>query len=166
VRKPSDYYAEFRDRLRSLGAEPVGIGALAAIRYRLAPRETTDIDFLVRSLDGVAESMQELGYAVKSMAQPGEPPYVVFVRGEDAHVDIILAETDYQLEAHARATDGWLTAEDVIVHKLIAWRPRDRDDIESILITRPQLDHGYIERWATEWEVAHRWQYAKDHWLA
>lgn len=38
-----------------------------------------------------------------------------------------------------RAVDHVLTAEDVIIHKLIAWRPRDRDDIAAI------LDAGYHE---------------------
>jgi hypothetical protein len=166
VRRPPDYFEEFRDRLTALGADPVGIGALAAIRYRLEPRETTDVDFLARSLDGIPEAMRALGYTVRVMAQPGEQPYVIFIRGEDVQVDVMLAETDYQFEALARAQDGWLTVEDVIVHKLLAWRPRDQDDIESILATRPTLDVGYIERWAEVWQVADRWQHATVNWMA
>ena len=40
---------------------------------------------------------------------------------------------EYQRVALRRSVDHVLTAEDVIVHKLIAWRLRDRDDIRSIL---------------------------------
>ncbi len=162
MREISVYSAEFRDRLTGLGLEPVLIGALAAIRYRLEPRDTTDVDFLVRQLGDIAETMRGDGYDVRTMAQPGEEPYVVFIRGRGVAVDVLLAATDYQLEAHARAVDGVLTVEDVIVHKLIAWRPRDRDDIDSVLAVGHDLDEAYIERWATTWEVADRWAEAKQ----
>ncbi|MGD9791977.1 MAG: hypothetical protein AB7V43_00745 [Acidimicrobiia bacterium] len=166
-----DYVERFRALLTDLGAEPVGIGAFAALRFRLVPRETTDIDFLVRSLAGVAAAAEALGLDYREVADEGGDPYLAFIRGRDANgnsvvVDLLKIETDYQLEAHDRAVDGWLTVEDVIVHKLIAWRPRDRDDIESILATRPALDRNYIERWAREWQVADRWELAQRMWAA
>lgn len=46
----------------------------------------------------------------------------------------------------------------MIVHKLIAWRPRDRDDIRSILEAGVVLDADYLARWISEWELADRWQ--------
>ncbi|MCC7076456.1 MAG: hypothetical protein IT198_04965 [Acidimicrobiia bacterium] len=46
------------------------------------------------------------------------------------------------------------------MHKLIAWRPRDRDDIASILDAGLALDVTYIEHWASEWEVLDRWRAA------
>lgn len=55
-----------------------------------------------------------------------------------------------------------LAVEDVIVFKLIAWRPRDQQDIDSILRARHQLDTPYIEKWANEWEVADRWATARQ----
>jgi len=54
-----------------------------------------------------------------------------------------------------------ITVEDVLVHKLIAWRARDRNDIASILETAPKLDETYIEHWATEWDVLDRWYEAR-----
>jgi hypothetical protein len=47
--------------LAELGATPVGIGAHVALRYRLEPRETADIDVLVSSLTGVVEVLESLG---------------------------------------------------------------------------------------------------------
>jgi len=47
---------------------------------------------------------------------------------------------------------------DVLVHKLIAWRPRDRDDIRSILSTGLPIDDAYVGHWAREWGVGERWQ--------
>lgn len=158
---PSDSSAEFRELLTDLGAEPVGIGALAALRYRAEPRATTDADFLVRSLAGIAEAARDRGLAARVLADDDGEPYLIFIRGAGVAVDVLLAETAYQRVAMTRAVDGWLTVEDVIVHKLIAWRDKDRDDIASILSTSPALDEAYIERWATEWDVADRWVAAR-----
>ena len=59
--EPSDYWSTFQQRLAELGCEPVLIGALAALEYRLTPRFTTDVDFLVRSLDGVVAAFEASG---------------------------------------------------------------------------------------------------------
>ena len=155
--EPLDYLTEFRQLLDELGLEAVVIGAVAAGRYRLVPRTTTDLDFLARRLDGLAAKAASLGFEVSSMAEPGEEPYLVFIRGHGRQVDVLRAETEYQREALDRGVDGWLTVEDVIVHKLIAWRPRDRDDITQILASGHDLDAAYILRWATEWDVTDRW---------
>ncbi len=153
----SDSSAEFRELLTELGVEPVGIGALAALRYRADPRVTTDADFLVRSLAGVAEAARGRGLHARVVTDDDGEPYLVLIRGDGVAVDVLLAETEYQRVAMSRALDGWLTVEDVIVHKLIAWRDKDRDDIASILSTSPVLDEAYIEHWAAEWEVGDRW---------
>lgn len=161
MREPSDYSDRFAERLRSLGLEPVLIGALAANVYRAVPRFTTDVDFLTRSLVGMVEAMEADGLEVKTMAEPGEPPYVAFIRGDGIRVDVIVAQTDYQLGAIARAHNGILTVEDVIIHKLIAWRPRDRDDVDQILAAGRSLDERYIARWAVAWQVEDRWHEAR-----
>lgn len=150
-----------RARLRELGLDPVVIGAFAALQYRLTPRETTDVDFLVAQLGNVVEAMEADGCSVTAMAEPGEAPYVVYIRGGDVSIDILVAETDYQREAMRRAVDGVLTVEDVIIHKLIAWRPRDQDDVASILAAGHELDTGYIDGWAAAWEVSARWAEAR-----
>lgn len=149
--------AEFQERLRALGFEVVLIGALAALRYRLTPRVTTDIDFLARSLTGLGAALRAEGLQVTEMAEPGEEPYVIFARGSGWSVDVLGAETEYQRLALDRAVDGALSVEDVIVHKLIAGRPRDRDDIDSILATGIALDVDYIASWAEVWGVGREW---------
>lgn len=152
-----DSYVAFRDRLEGLGLEPVLIGALAAQRYRLAPRFTTDVDFLVRRMGGLVEALRADGYEVSVMAEPDGEPYVAFIRGPGVKVDVLVAETEYQEVALDRAVDGVLTVEDVIVHKLLAGRPRDRDDISSILATGRPIDEAYVLRWAEAWGVEERW---------
>lgn len=59
------------------------------------------------------------------------------------------------------ANDHCLTIEDVIVHKLIAWRAKDRDDVASILGRGLPRDDDYVARWAAEWEVTERWDAAR-----
>lgn len=165
VREPSASYADAAELLRSLGIRFAKAGALAAEEYRSRRRLTTDADLLVASAQGIVEAMEARGYQVRAMTQPGErDPYLVLVRGLGDAIDFIVAETDYQREALDRAVDEVLTVEDVIVHKLLAWRPKDRDDIASILEVGHELDEAYIERWAEAWEVTDRWAEAKT-WL-
>lgn len=155
--EPSDYSAQFAEQLAALGIEARLIGALAALRYRRVPRLTTDVDFLARSLDGVAEAMESRGYDVRAELDEDGRPYVLFIRGHGQRVDVLLAETAYQHEALDRATTDVITVEDVIIHKLLAWRSRDLDDLTDILGTKPDLDEDYLLRWIRTWEVEDRW---------
>lgn len=160
LREPADYSSEFREVIGALGLEAVLIGGLAANEYRQVPRMTTDVDFLVRDLGDLQRWAEAEGYNVRVMSDPGEDPHVVFIRGKGIAVDVLAAQTEYQQEALDRAIDGVITAEDVIIHKLLAWRPRDRDDVRSILATGRPLDLAYIVQWAEQWEVLDRWSEA------
>ena len=44
--------------------------------------------------------------------------------------------------------------EDVVIHKMIAGRPRDMEDIGSILVKNPSYDSPYIEKWLGEFDAA------------
>lgn len=82
-------------------------------------------------------------------------------------IDLLLSTVHYQDLAIDRGREQHvLTVEDVIMHKLIAWRPRDREDIASILAAGHELDLDYIEHWAREWEVLDRWKDATDNRLS
>ncbi len=91
------------------------------------------------------------------MNDPDGEPYAFFVRGDDMKADVLVAETRYQEGAIARSLRTFLTIEDVLVHKLIAWRAKDQDDIRSILQAGQPYDVAYVERWAKEWAVLDRW---------
>jgi hypothetical protein len=161
VREPSESVAAAAEILDSVGGEWALVGALAALRYRASPRLTTDADFLAEPRPGLAEAFRIAGYEVTEVAEPGEPPHLLTVRGKGDVIDVLLASVEYQDVALARALDHVITAEDVIVHKLIAWRPRDRNDIASILESGIDLDETYIETWARRWEVSDRWLEAR-----
>lgn len=161
MREPSDSAAAAAEILDALGARWALMGALAAMRYRRTPRLTTDVDILVEPADGLTAAFEGAGYDVRVLADPGEEPHMLVVRGHGDRIDVLLALIDYQQVALDRAVGNVLTAEDVVVHKLIAWRPRDRDDVMSILRSDQPLDEAYIERWAAEWEVLDHWYQAR-----
>jgi hypothetical protein len=49
-----------------------------------------------------------------------------------------------------------VTAEDLILFKLIASRPRDLIDVQDIFFTQGDLDEAYMRRWAKELGVAEK----------
>jgi hypothetical protein len=70
-------------------------------------------------------------------------------------VDFIFSFTPYEAQAIERAISvrvldipvRFATAEDLIVHKLVAGRPRDLEDVRGILSHQKQLDEAYLKRW-------------------
>lgn len=160
MRELSDSAASAAEVFAACGGRWALVGAMAALRYRSTPRLTTDVDFLADNADGLEDRFREAGYTVTAFADPGEGPHLLVVRGRGDRIDVLFPVVTYQEVALQRARDHVITAEDVIVHKLIAWRPRDRNDIASILETDVELDDGYIRRWAEEWHVLDRWEQA------
>lgn len=75
-------------------------------------------------------------------------------------IDLILSFSPYERQALERvhrvgigkATVRFAAPEDVIVHKIIAGRPRDLEDVRSILTKRANLDRAYIRRWLAEFD--------------
>ncbi|MDI3467219.1 MAG: hypothetical protein OJF50_006040 [Nitrospira sp.] len=46
------------------------------------------------------------------------------------------------------------TAEDLIVHKMLAHRPRDIEDVRNVMLRQPRPDLTYIRRWLTQFSQA------------
>jgi hypothetical protein len=152
--------ADLRNLLTDHGITTVLIGAHAANRYRLEVRHTVDVDFLASSLTGVADVLRSVGCTVREVSEDGET-YLLSARIESTVIDLLLVETEYQRGAMSRAVDGVLTIEDVIIHKLIAGRPRDTDDIRSILSTGREFDESFVIENAKQWGVVERWNEAR-----
>ncbi len=157
--RPQDWLGPIAEVLDRMRVEWVIAGAVAASSYRVYPRFTSDLDLLVTWADGLVEAFESEGYRVRVFVEPGESPHLLVLTRDEVRVDLVVATVEYQYEAIRRGKERRvLTAEDVIVHKLIAWRPRDRDDIVSILANVESLDTDYIERWAEIWSVTDRWE--------
>lgn len=165
-----DVVAAIAALLDAHGVSWVVMGAVAANRYRREVRLTGDLDLLVAShgpdgLDALEAMFENAGWSVRRGSVDGA---ILRLRHETlGAVDLVLAETEYQRVAIERAvsevsSEGIplrvLRIEDVLVHKLIAGRPRDIADIEDIMARRPELDEAYVERWIEYWEVGELWQ--------
>ena len=145
------------------------VGAIAANLYRNQLRTTFDVDLLVWMPDDAIESIsraaERRGWEVQYRHPEGS--LLRMRHAELGAVDLIAVQMEYQETALQRATVHELAKgvrvpalaiEDVLIHKLIAGRHRDLDDIAAILETGPALDTPYLEQWVEQWEVGDLFQ--------
>jgi len=154
---PSAWLESIAEIFDDVGVDWTLIGALAANRYRATARFTTDLDTLATAHPNLVERLRTSGYDVEVLADHDDPPHMLRCHRGAEQVDILHPVVEYQQLALDRAVDHVLAVEDVIIHKLIAWRPRDRDDIRSILEAGVPVDGGYVDHWVAEWELDERW---------
>lgn len=154
---------------------PYAIMGGIAVRAHALPRPTYDVDFTLAisraQIGGLFEAVEELGYSIPTayeggrVDQVGGMPLVkirLYLDGKGIDADVFLAETDFQREVISRRitcmVEGMqvslVTAEDLILFKLIASRPRDLIDVQDVLFTQGDLDEAYMRRWAGELGVA------------
>jgi hypothetical protein len=145
------------------------IGGLAVIA-RGVPRHTVDIDATV-SADGL-----DLPAFVDSLAEQGIVPriehalefardrQVLLLRHEPTGtpLEVSLAWLPFEHEALARATAvsfGGVkvrvaTVEDLVIYKAVAWRDRDRADIERLLLLDDRMDLARVRALVKEFAEA------------
>ena len=76
----------------------------------------------------------------------------------DLRVDLIFSFTPYEQEALRRvrrihvgaAQVCFASVEDVIIAMIVAGRPRDLEDVRSILLKNPGLDEAWVLRWLAD----------------
>ena len=81
-------------------------------------------------------------------------------RESGIRVDFIFSFSPYERQAIERARDvkigrtivTFASLEDVVIHKVISGRPRDLEDIRSILVKNPKYDSDYISGWLKEFD--------------
>jgi len=143
------------------------IGGLAVSIWG-EPRSTHDADFKV----SIEMSLVEFRKIVLNRFQ--ERPTNIPAHKKSAHVlqiwampniatDLLVSLLDYEKEAIHRAVSMEImgiptrvcTAEDLIVHKMVAGRGKDWLDIQPILIRqRGKLDLAYIRNWLSQFAEA------------
>jgi predicted nucleotidyltransferase len=168
-----------RALLRALAlAEAAGLNAAVvgglAVSVWGEARATKDVDFIADIAKGEAARFAAIarsrGYTVNDeelglfhdgggflrLLQDGRPEFPL---------DILAADTDLHLEALARASVVELgsqrakviSAEDLILMKLIAFRSRDTFDIEVVIEKRRgSLDLAYLRGWADRLQLRKR----------
>ena len=154
-----------------------------AVRIYAVPRPTFDIDFTLaadgQTLVEILDAVKKLGFTVSEeyergwTDQVGGMPLVKFRRylqGKGIDIDVFLAENEFQRSLLARRkreeVDGFSTwvvsAEDLILLKLLAGRTRDLLDIQDVLFTQGQLDEQYMRHWANALKISDRLQQALE----
>ncbi len=91
-------------------------------------------------------------FTLRTMVLPCQDPE------SGIRVDFIFSFSPYELQAMGRARlvdmEGvkvkFASAEDLVIHKVFAGRPRDMEDVRSVLIKNPEMDIRYIRRWLNE----------------
>lgn len=145
------------------------IGGQAVLLYG-EPRLTKDIDITLGvgldHLDRMKSIISRLGlkyltddvddFVKETMVLP------VIDQKSGIRIDFIFSFSPYERQAIERAKDvpigrtriKFASLEDVIIHKMIAGRPRDIEDIQGILLKNPGYDSPYIEKWLSEFDTA------------
>lgn len=149
-------------KLRELDIPYMVIGGQALLVHG-EPRLTRDIDITLGAglerLQGMLDaaggiSLRPLaddpeGFAERTMVLP-------CVDDESGvRVDFIFSLTPYERQAIDRAVKvqlagtevNFASAEDLVIHKVFAKRPRDLEDARSVIRRHPDLDVPYIRSW-------------------
>jgi len=140
------------------------IGGQAVLLYG-EPRLTRDIDITLGidldRLDDLLVACNRAGLLPLVDARPFTLETRVLPCQEPEsgiRVDLMLSFTPYEREAITRARTvviggvrvRFVTPEDLIVHKVVAGRPRDLEDVLSVLLKNPDLDLSHIRLWLRE----------------
>jgi predicted nucleotidyltransferase len=143
------------------------IGGQAVLLYG-EPRLTRDIDI---TLGVNTEYVDELLKVIRELSLKPIPENIkLFVQQTmvlpaleettGIRVDFIFSFTTYEIEAIKRARKitimgqevCFASPEDVIVHKIFAGRPRDIEDVRSIILKNLDIDTQYIRRWLKKFD--------------
>lgn len=152
-----------------LGVPCAIIGGMA-VQHWGEPRFTQDVDVTVAAplddLEGFVRAIvARFPSRVEDPVAFARRTRVVLVQASNGcGIDISLALPGYEDEVMRRAVDYELepgkivrmcSAEDLIIHKAVAGRPRDVQDIEGIVYRqRDALDAAYIRLWLSEFAAA------------
>lgn len=154
-------------QLRKSSIPYMVIGGQAVLLYG-EPRLTRDIDITMGiNVEGLAEVKKiisiiglkslvdnEKEFAERNMVLP------TLEKKSGIRVDFIFSFSPYERQAIERAKDirlgrslvRFASLEDVVIHKVIAGRARDFEDVKSILLKNPKYDSVYIERWLKQFD--------------
>ncbi|MBI4330197.1 MAG: nucleotidyltransferase [Chloroflexi bacterium] len=160
---------------RSLNARRIPymvIGDQAVLLYG-EPRLTRDIDITLGVDHSGLAAILELIRSMGLRALPENPQEFVAktnvlpatAGASNLRIDFIFSRSAYEKEALARVNIirlgktqvNFVSAEDLVIHKIVAGRPRDLEDARSVLVKQSgerKLDLQYIHKWLAEFDAA------------
>ena len=145
------------------------IGGQAVLLYG-EPRLTKDVDITLGIPPGdvglivAAASNLGLDILVEDAVEFSARTSVLPCRDPDTtlRVDFIFSWSAYEAEALTRVRRVpmgntevcFASPADVVVHKVIAGRPRDIEDVRGILVRNPELDLVHVRKWLEQFDQA------------
>jgi len=154
--------------LENLGVPYMVIGGQAVLLYG-EPRLTKDIDIAVGAdlnrLPDILSLVRNIQltplvdpdtFTRQTMVLPCADP------GTGIRVDLVFSSSPYEQQAMSRtrtvkigqARVRFASVEDLVIHKLIAGRARDLEDVKSVLVKNPGIDLKYVRHWLSEFSTA------------
>jgi predicted nucleotidyltransferase len=141
------------------------IGGQAVLIYG-EPRLTKDIDITlgvgVSKLNEINSIVEKLNLKILVDEKFVQKTMVLLVIDEKTgiRVDFIFSFSLYEKQAIKRATDikfdntivKFASLEDLIIHKIIAGRAIDIEDVRSIILKNPDYNTKHIKRWLQEFD--------------
>lgn len=143
------------------------IGGQAVLLYG-EPRLTRDIDITLGvGVEGLNKVRGIIGGAglkilVKKVKEFVKKNMVLptLDKRSGIRVDFIFSFSPYERQAIergkniklGRTTVRFASLEDLVIHKVIAGRARDFEDVKSVLFKNPKFDSAYIMRWLKEFD--------------
>lgn len=143
------------------------IGGQAVLVYG-EPRLTKDIDITLGvgpdQLDEILAIARAQGWSIlpqdpaefvhRTMVLPCSDP------STGLRIDLVFSFSEYERQALNRienvrvgsAQVSFASLEDLVIHKIIAARPRDLEDVRGILAKNPGYDAAYIRSWLEEFD--------------
>lgn len=158
-----------QQRLDEAGIPSMVIGGVAVGTWG-DPRVTRDVDLKV--LLGRQDADRLLALLSPDYVSLLPDPYlalrkqaVLFVEDHaGVRLDLLLAETPYDIEAIRRGRDVEVapdvtirlcSPEDLIIYKMILTRPRDHEDARNVIRRQGHaLDDRYVLHWLRQFEIA------------
>lgn len=141
------------------------IGGQAVLLYG-EPRLTKDIDITlgvgIEGVDNIKDLVQKLALKMLVSEDFVQKTMVLPVMDEKTgiRVDFILSFSLYEKQAIERAIEvefgttavKFASLEDIVIHKIIAGRGRDIEDVKAILLKNPNYNVRYIKGWLKEFD--------------
>lgn len=158
------YTAVLENIARTLSAAAIPymiIGGQAVLLYG-EPRLTKDVDVtLGADLDRLPEMLllvEQMRFDLLADPEPFTRQTMVLPcqdRDTGIRVDFIFSFSAFEQEALRRVNRivmgstevCFATVEDLMIHKMVAGRPRDLEDVKSVLNRNPDVDVPYVRHW-------------------